>query len=37
MKNALFQVPQIHNLDGISMNIYEESSDCYFRVQSEHK
>jgi len=27
-------IPRICNSDGISMNIYEESSACYFQVQS---
>ena len=30
-----YRVPQPCNLDGISMNIQEENSARYFRVQSE--
>ena len=31
------QVPQPCKLDGISMNIQQENSACYFRVQSERE
>ena len=32
-----YRVPQPCNLDGISMNIQEENSARYFRVQSERE
>ena len=32
-----YRVPQRCNLDGISMNIQEENSALYFRVQSERE
>ena len=32
-----YRVPQPCNLDGISMNIQEENSALYFRVQSERE
>ena len=32
-----YRVPQPCNLDGISMNIHEENSIHYFRVQSERE
>ena len=32
---AYYRLPQPCNLDGISMNIQEENSARYFRVQSE--
>ena len=32
-----YQVPQPCNIDGISMNIQEENSAHYFRVQSERE
>ena len=32
-----YRVPQRCNLDGISMNIQEENSTLYFRVQSERE
>jgi len=36
-RKGAYRVPQIRNLDGNSMNIYEESFAYYFRVQSERE